>query len=75
MRVKAPEREELEDLVQQIAARVGRALERTGLLRRDADDCRDAGGRAKQEPERRVRGSSWRRVRTRMGCVNSSAAR
>ena len=74
-RVKAPEREELEDLVQQIAARVVRALERMGLLQRDADDCRDAGGRAKQEPELRVRGSSWRRVRTRMRCANSSAAR
>jgi len=74
-RVKAPEREELEHLVQQIAARVGRALERMGLLQRDADDCRDAGGRAKQEPELRVRGSSWRRSRTRMRCANSSAVR
>jgi hypothetical protein len=36
-RVKAPEREELEHLVQQIAERVGRALERMGLLQRDAE--------------------------------------
>ena len=38
-RVKAPEREELEHLVQQIAERVGRALERMGLLRRDAESA------------------------------------
>ena len=38
-RVKAPEREELEHLVQQIAARVGRALERMGLLQRDAESA------------------------------------
>ena len=36
-RVKAPAREELEVLVQRIAERVGRALERMGLLRRDAE--------------------------------------
>ena len=38
-RVKAPEREELEHLVQQIAERVGRALERMGLLQRDAESA------------------------------------
>ena len=38
-RVKAPDREELEDLVQRIAARVGRALERMGLLLRDAESA------------------------------------
>jgi len=38
-RVKAPEREELEHLVQQIAARLGRALERMGLLQRDAESA------------------------------------
>jgi hypothetical protein len=37
--VKAPEREELEQLVQQIAERVGRALERMGLLQRDAESA------------------------------------
>ena len=38
-RVKAPEREELEDLVQQIAERVARALERMGLLQRDTESA------------------------------------
>ena len=38
-RVKAPEREELEHLVQQIAVRLGRALERMGLLQRDAESA------------------------------------
>jgi hypothetical protein len=38
-RVKAPEREELDDLVQRIAERVGRALERMGLLQRDAESA------------------------------------
>ena len=38
-RVKAPAREELEHLVQQIAERVGRALERMGLLQRDAESA------------------------------------
>ena len=38
-RVKAPQREELEHLVQQIAGRVVRALERMGLLRRDAESA------------------------------------
>ncbi|MBK6286682.1 MAG: transposase [Gammaproteobacteria bacterium] len=37
--MKAPEREELEHLVQQIAERVGRALERMGLLQRDAESA------------------------------------
>ena len=34
-----------------LSQRVGRCLERQGLLMRDADDCMDAGGRAKQDPE------------------------
>jgi hypothetical protein len=38
-RLKAPEREELEDLVQRIAERVGRALEQMGLLQRDAESA------------------------------------
>ncbi|MFM7275416.1 MAG: hypothetical protein ACKO4A_16460, partial [Gammaproteobacteria bacterium] len=38
-RVKAPEREELEDLVQQIAERIARALERMGLLQRDTESA------------------------------------
>jgi ribosomal protein S27E len=38
-RVKAPEREELGHLVRQIAERVGRALERMGLLQRDAESA------------------------------------
>ena len=36
---KAPEREELEHLVRQTAERVGRALERIGLLQRDAESA------------------------------------
>jgi hypothetical protein len=38
-RVTRPEREELERLVQQIAERVGRALQRMGLLQRDAESA------------------------------------
>ena len=55
-RVKAPDKRELEDLVQVISQRAGRCLERQGLLEQDTDDCMDAGGRAKQEPEPRVPG-------------------
>jgi hypothetical protein len=36
-RVRAPDKRELEDLVQQISQRVGRCLERQGLLEQDAD--------------------------------------
>ena len=46
--VKAPTSAELTDLAHSIAQRVGRFLERRGLLERDADDCMDAGGRATQ---------------------------
>jgi len=42
--IKAPTREELTQLAHTIASRVGRFLERQGLLERDADDCMDAGG-------------------------------
>jgi len=44
--VKAPTNEELTQLTHTIARRIGRFLERQGLLERDADDCMDAGGRA-----------------------------
>ena len=44
--VKAPTSEELTRLTHQIALRIGRFLERRGVLVRDADDCMDAGGRA-----------------------------
>ena len=44
--VKAPTSAELTRLAYTIAHRVGRFLERHGLLERDADDCMDAGGRA-----------------------------
>jgi hypothetical protein len=47
--VKAPSSQELARLAHTIAHRVGRFLERQGLLERDADDCMDAGGRATQE--------------------------
>jgi hypothetical protein len=46
--VKAPTTQELTQLAHTIAQRVGRFLERQGLLERDADDCMDAGGRATQ---------------------------
>ena len=46
--VSAPTTQELTQLAQTIARRVGRYLERQGLIERDADDCRDAGGRATQ---------------------------
>ena len=48
-RVKAPTSAELVGLTQTLARRIGRYLEHQGLLERDADDCRDAGGRAMQE--------------------------
>ena len=44
--VKAPSGAELTRLTQTLARRIGRYLERQGLLERDADDCMDAGGRA-----------------------------
>ena len=47
--VKAPTSAELTQLTHPFAHRVGRFLERQGLLERDADDCKDAGGRAMQE--------------------------
>jgi hypothetical protein len=51
--VSSPTTQELTQLSQTIARRVGRYLERQGLLERDADDCMDAavrrpGGRATQ---------------------------
>ena len=46
--VKAPTSAELTRLAQTLAQRIGRFLERQGLLERDADDCMDAGGRATQ---------------------------
>jgi hypothetical protein len=46
--VKAPTSAELTDLAHSIAQRLGRFLERRGLLEHDADDCMDAGGRATQ---------------------------
>ena len=46
--VSSPTTQELTQLTQTIARRVGRYLERQGLLERDADDCMDAGGRATQ---------------------------
>ena len=44
--VKAPTSQELTQLAHTIARRVGRFLERQGLLERDVDDCMDAGDRA-----------------------------
>jgi hypothetical protein len=44
--VKAPTSEEITKLTDTLARRIGRFLERQGLLERDADDCMDAGGRA-----------------------------
>ena len=39
-RVKAPVKDELEDLVQSISQRVGRCLERRGLLEQDTQNAR-----------------------------------
>jgi hypothetical protein len=44
-RTNGPEQQELIELVHTISQRVA------GFLERDEDDCMDAGGRAKQEPE------------------------
>jgi hypothetical protein len=49
-------------------------LERQGILERDGDDCMDAGGRAKQEPEPRTVTETWRRV-TKIRCNMYWAAR
>ncbi|WP_205422813.1 transposase [Seongchinamella sediminis] len=38
-RVKAPNKSELEDLVQSISQRVGRSLERQGLLEQDTESA------------------------------------
>ena len=38
-RVKAPDKDELEDLVLSISQRVGRSLERLGLLEQDAEQA------------------------------------
>ena len=46
--VKSLSSAEITRLTHTIAHRVGRFLERQGLLERDADDCMDAGGRATQ---------------------------
>jgi hypothetical protein len=50
-RINAPNQQELVALVHTISHRVAGFLEREGILERDEDDCMDAGGRAKQEPE------------------------
>ncbi len=50
-RTNGPEQQELIELVHTISQRVAGFLEREGILERDEDDCMDAGGRAKQEPE------------------------
>ena len=50
-RTNAPKQQELVELVHRISHRVAGFLEREGMLERDEDDCMDAGGRAKQEPE------------------------
>jgi len=72
-RIKAPDKSELEDLVQLISQRVGRCLERQGLLEQDADGCKDAGGRAKQEPEPRAPGWNSTPPPTRTPCPISWA--
>ena len=53
-RTNGPEQQELIELVHTISHRVAGFLEREGILERDEDDCMDAGGRAKQEPEPRT---------------------
>jgi ribosomal protein S27E len=50
-RANAPDQQELVALVHTISHRVAGFLEREGILECDEDDCMDAGGRAKQEPE------------------------
>jgi len=72
--VKAPTSAELTQLTHTIARRVGRFLERQGLLERDADDCMDAGGRAMQEQLPRTAiwaGMAWKAGRW----INSWATR
>jgi hypothetical protein len=53
-RTNGPEQQELIELVHAISQRVAGFLEREGILESDEDDCMDAGGRAKQEPEPRT---------------------
>ena len=57
-RVKAPNVDELKALVHASSHRVARFLEKRGFLERDADDCKDAGGRATQE--QLPRAATWR---------------
>ena len=52
--------DELKALIQAISHRVARFLEKRGFLERDADDCRDAGGRA---PRVGALGDAWNSCR------------
>jgi hypothetical protein len=54
--VKAPTSAEVTHLTHTLAHRIGRFLERQGLLERDADDCMDAGDRA---PKVGALGDAW----------------
>jgi S-ribosylhomocysteine lyase LuxS involved in autoinducer biosynthesis len=50
-RTNAPNQQEITEMVHTVSHRVAGFLQREGILERDEDDCMDAGGRAKQEPE------------------------
>ena len=71
-RAKAPSAAELKALVHAISHRVARFLEKRGCLECDADDCKDAGGRATQEQLPRTSIWRWNRMTTTRWC-NSKA--
>lgn len=48
-RINEPEQQELIELLHKLSSRVAGFLEREGILERDDDDCKDAGGRATQD--------------------------
>jgi hypothetical protein len=67
-RVKAPNVDELKTRVHAISQRVARFLEKRGLLERDADDCKDAGGSATQEQLPRTAIWRWNPMTTMPWC-------
>ena len=78
-RVKAPTSAELARLTQTLAQRIGRYRERQGLLERDADDCKDAGGTTPRmgevelSPERKSRAMQEQLPRTRTWLAMTSS--
>jgi hypothetical protein len=60
----APNVDELNSMIHAISHLVARFMEKRGFLERDADDCKDAGGRATQEQLLRTATWRWNRMTT-----------